>query len=368
MQDNVIATTRSKLASTILGANLLPSTGSFDEAIQAAGLGYQVEKVDAYQAVPTGCTGCHGTGHSQPGGFDAFTGKMDPCAVCGGAGVMQQYELAPDCHLVRRADNLAVLGHVGSRYQVQQNSQALEGIRPLLDSGRATLEAAGVKGQGEQMWAMLQFDQGELLRTTNGAVEAMIGDAATHPYGLVILDHSGNQANVLTTLNMRLFCSNMLPGLRKRTTGWVKHTGDVQGKWDVVADDMYATMVQQVVEFAHHVDTLRRYRLGEAAFASLVLDLVAPVGKRADKHDTNRAQAAYARRIARRDSVGRLWREGAGHQGTRSAWEAYNGAIEALDHDPEFRKRTTADSDLNGSRTQLKRRLLATLLDYVKQN
>ena len=363
MQDNVIAASESKLASTVLGANLLPSTGTFNEAVQAAGLDYQVEKVQAYQATPAGCVGCHGTG------WDQRTGDPSTlCRTCDGLGIMQQYELAPDCHLVRRADNLAVLGHVGSRYQVQQNSEALEGIRPLLESGRATLEAAGLKGEGEQMWAMLQFNQAELLRTTNGAVEAMLGEAATHPYGLVILDHSGNQANVLTTLNVRLWCSNMLPGLRKRTSGWVKHTGDVQGKWDVVADDMYSTMVHQVVEFANQVETLRQYRLGEQAFANLVLDMVAPTGKRAELTDSNRTQASYARRIARRNNVSRLWREGAGHQGTQTAWEAYNGAIEALDHDPEFRKRTTADSDLNGSRTQLKRRLLAGLLEYAKQN
>jgi len=48
------------------------------------------------------------------------------------------------------------------------------------------------------------------------------------------------------------------------------------------------------------------------------------------------AEAVVARHERKEAEVTRLWRHGAGHTGEPSAWYAYNGVVEAIDHNGEL--------------------------------
>jgi hypothetical protein len=57
-------------------------------------------------------------------------------------------------------------------------------------------------------------------------------------------------------------------------------------------------------------------------------------------------ETKLAAALQNRDIVSRLWTSGKGHTGDGSAWEAYNGLVEAVDHDE------TAFPTRRGSRTE----------------
>ena len=76
----------------------------------------------------------------------------------------------------------------------------------------------------------------------------------------------------------------------------------------------------------------------EEEFKSAVLDVVSPDPRESKKFnpEAKLADLVVERHEKRVELVTRLWTEGAGHTGDHSAWEAYNGAVEAIDHDTDI--------------------------------
>jgi hypothetical protein len=60
---------------------------------------------------------------------------------------------------------------------------------------------------------------------------------------------------------------------------------------------------------------------------------VHPTQRREFNPDAKLAELVVGRYEKRRSQVTWLWDNGLGHRGDRSAWEAYNGLVEAVDHD-----------------------------------
>ena len=122
----------------------------------------------------------------------------------------------------------------------------------------------------------------------------------------------------------------------------------------------------------------RQYQALQAAvltaeeFARMVLDVVAPDPRQDPRFNPEAKLAASVveRAERKRAEVTRLWLSGAGHDGTPSAWFAYNGAVEALDFTRDLWPTRAGSwrtaSLLDGQLTQMKQRVLANLVEFAQ--
>lgn len=141
---------------------VLPNAPSVDEAIRCAGLDWRV--------------------------------KLSPIYLGNGAVV--------DGHraVIRDSDD-AQFGVVGSDYTPVQNSEAFDWIRPIIDSGDATIEAAGALRGGRRVWI--------LARVKDATVDVVKGDPIVS-YVLFAHGHDGSLAVRAGFTTTRVVCQNTL--------------------------------------------------------------------------------------------------------------------------------------------------------------
>jgi phage/plasmid-like protein (TIGR03299 family) len=318
---------------TMFGQNgeVLTEAPDFEAAFAKAGWDYEVEKAPAYVQTEEGV-----------------------------------FQPAKDCFVTRRVDTGAALGHVGPRYHVQQNRNAMEKVIPLLDEGLARFEAGGTLAGGRRAWGMLRFDTNRINEILGGVTESLFFEEQVLPYGIIIIDHSGQASNTLLQVPYRAYCLNVLPGLLKAGNNGaskVRHTRSVKAKFAAEANRLFGGMVVRYKQYAQIYSIMRDTQLTKPAFSRIVLDTALPL-REVGPESTSRQVAARSRQLDRRSRVIDLWDEGAAHRGDHSAWEALNGLIEALDHGEEFQSRVSFAANLDGSRVQVKRKVMRKLLRY----
>jgi len=143
----------------------LPKLATSAEAIEAAGLDYEVDKKQLY---------------SKTNGRRLVDVPRSFCTV--------------------RRDTEAVLGVVGERYTVLQNNDAFTFFDSLVGAGEAIFETAGALGQGETIWLMAKLP-GYIRIGRNDEVKK---------YLLLTNSHDG-KSMVRTKLSpVRVVCSNTL--------------------------------------------------------------------------------------------------------------------------------------------------------------
>ncbi|MBN9517148.1 DUF932 domain-containing protein [bacterium] len=145
------------------------------------------------------------------------------------------------------------------------------------------------------------------------------------------------------------------------------HKGDASARLAEAAQRMFHGVVDRFEVIARQYRLLMGCRLSEDAFARLVLDAVA-LDPRFNP-DAKLAEAVVDRVRRKRSAVRRLWVEGKGHTGEPTAWFAYNGAAEALDHDrglwPTRAGSWRTASLLDGELARLKTRVLDNLVGFA---
>lgn len=323
---------------------VLTEAPTVDDAMGLAGWDYDVEKVPAF----------------------VETGRMLTEDPVHGENDLPIYGPAKGCFVVRRTDTGAALGHVGPRYSLVQNRNAINRITPMFEDGLAWPEAGGTFRDGGTAWMVLGFDRDRISEVTRGIPDYLWGEENIQPYGIVLLDHTGMRSDLLLQLPYRIACLNALPGLMRNGEGAAKirHTGDAAAKFEREAGRLFNGMAHRYAKLADLVGLLRFQQLTEQAFSRLVQEIALPIAPR-KADDSNRMVAARDRQIQRRVVVRNLWTEGADHTGDRSAWEAMNGLIEAQDHSELFNRREVGlASQIDGSRMISKRKVFNALVRY----
>lgn len=102
-------------------------------------------------------------------------------------------------------------------------------------------------------------------------------------------------------------------------------------------------------------------------FRTLVVDAVVPAPRTAATFGISGLADVMVDRYARKaGELRRLWTDGAGHTGDGSAWEGYNAAVQAIDHDRSlFRTRASTPrttSLFDGTLARAKSRVLTNLV------
>lgn len=331
MIDNTMQTMIDRISRVTPGA-------SFEDAVREVGIGFEVEKVPALTAVQ----------------------EYDVVGDVGSETVRTRYVEAEDCFIIRRTDSNRALGHVGKRYSPVQNMDALGSIETLIEGGLAEVYSGATYGGGAMSLLTLKLDV-DALRD-RGAGNGLLG-SEIQPYALVRLTHDGGGSNLVSPMPIRLFCSNQLPGL-----GGVKirHVGRAREKTRRAAEDLFGGLASGYGAFLKDVHALKDTRLSDAAFRRIVLDGLAPLPA-LNGEPTARAVTMREKQEARREEITRLWTAGAGHDRDRSAWEALNGAIEAMDHSDLFDSKNRVKSSLVGTMDRKKRTTMNRLIDYVRK-
>ena len=143
----------------------LPKLATSAEAIEAAGLDYEVHKKQLF---------------CKPNGRHLVEVPRSFCTV--------------------RRDTEAVLGIVGDRYTVLQNEDAFTFFDSLVGTGEAIFETAGALGQGESIW---------LLAKLPGYIRVGRNDEVKK-YLLLTNSHDGKSMVRAKLTPVRVVCNNTL--------------------------------------------------------------------------------------------------------------------------------------------------------------
>ncbi len=270
----------------------------------------------------------------------------------------------PDHFAIVRADRNVILDVVGARYTPLQNRDAFSVLLPLLDSGMASLETGGTLDGGRDAWMLAKFN------IEDARVQEVFGSEGIVPFATIVNNHTGERAVTVMETPVRIVCQNtVLMALADRQSRkvYARHTLTVGTRTVDAARELFSNITSHYVEIANAFATLRHVKLTEELFTKLVLDTVAKMPNRDDFEQEGRFISAHDKAEGRRDVVASLWKEGTGHKGDASAYEALQAVVEGVDHYREqfgVSKRGELDV-MFGKMAEIKQNVATVLLDYA---
>lgn len=317
---------------------------SLADAVATARLDYPVVKVPTYLSL-----------------IDPTTGQK----------VVRQSSM---CFSVVRTDTNKELGRVGSEYEPVQNADHFAVIDPLLDRGLLTIETAGVLREGADAWILGKFDPDKMGKEFSEVVGGEI-----MPYVLFQANHSGRSENVIAETPIRVVCANTLAIAEHHyasasTTQRIRHTKGAVARTKDAAETLMADVVTRYEKLALSWKLMKRTKLSRADFNRLVVDVAAPDPRKRDEWNPEgrNADALIERHERKAAELGRAWMEGLGHTGDESAWEAYNGAVQVIDHNTDlFPTRGGAlrsGALMTGTLRKTKEKILDGIIDFASES
>lgn len=270
-----------------------------------------------------------------------------------------------DSWSVVRTDRQQVIGTVGDVWQPLQNAQAFGCLGPALEQGLADIETMGSLSDGRWVWLLAKVNQGEVTRRVFEAISTsdtrpldqrrreadMVAEMFSEvlPYAAFVNNHSGQAKATIKETGVRIVCRNTLDLAMGRDDGFtveVEHTTNVQDNYKAATALLFANLAKRFRQLAIYRDLFQATVLPDPVFQDCILDVAVPIvhleRKIQRRDDNGHTRAALEKASSRRSRIRDLWEEGAGHTGDHSAWEAWQGVIQWLDHDegptgPAFR-------------------------------
>lgn len=219
---------------------------------------------------------------------------------------------------VRTSDN-TVLGIVGGRYQIVQNSEAFSFTDALVGEG-CKYETAGSLRNGKQIWLLAQMPK-----------EKILGDDVI-PYLCFTNSHDGSSPVQVCMTPVRVVCNNTLNlALRSANRKWkTRHTGDMEAKIHE-AKITLGLANHYMDSLADYADRAANQVLSEDELQT-ALNALFPISSLDNKRSKNNKQLArdtfmnclYAPDV--KDFIG-------------TKWGAINAMADMVDHAPSTVKR-----------------------------
>jgi phage/plasmid-like protein (TIGR03299 family) len=278
---------------------------------------------------------------------------------------------AENFRIVVRDDTGAALGVVTKRYSPVQIRDQWKGLDPLIEAGLASIESMGSIHGGKRVWGLVKFKSDEIPEWDD--LQNEVGRLDT--YALTMDVKGGGGPAIIAPSSVRVVCNNTLEAAIGGLTQCVRviHVGDTTAKIEAAAEELWGGIIKAYERLARRYRLLKSVTLSEADHASLVQDAVAIIPTDKTKFSSAaRFNGAVQRAAMKRNTVRDLWIDGAGHAGDRSAWEALNGLVEALDHNRAGAFRTPNNSGkinsmLCGTEAQLKARVTRNLVEFSRE-
>ncbi len=238
----------------------------------------------------------------------------------------------PDHQAIVRNDTNKVLGIVGNRYEIFQNTQALGICDVFSQEYGASYETAGCLREGRKVFLQLKV---------GGTDEIRKGDKISR-YLTVLNSHDGSSSVRIFACPIRIICQNTLNmALRNIEYGVsVRHTESMDDRLKEAFKAFNLTQAH-FVKFKEMAQFLARKQLDRIKVERFINDLMPDTGSTRVDNQRKRVIELY---------------EGGKGNGQGTAWDLMNGATEYVDHfrtsDPEKR----LESAMLGSGGQLKQR------------
>ena len=135
-----------------------------------------------------------------------------------------------EARVISRDDTGQHLGLVTKRYEILQNREALEFMRPAFKAG-ATIDCAGVFRGGKNMFVIANVDGVKPITPVKGDEH--------RPYIMLRHGHDGHTSVEIKAFSTRLSCTNMFPLINretKDTTIKIKHRSGVHEALDILGN------------------------------------------------------------------------------------------------------------------------------------
>lgn len=316
---------------------LLDEAPSFDQALEIAKLDYEVTKLPTFRQV--------------------------------GPAEAPDYVQSDLAFVTYRADRAIELGMVGKDYTVVQNRDAFAALRPLVDEGILHLETGGVLREGADAWLLGRFD----IERFGPVVREVFADEVL-PYVCIAANHNGRRGNLVALTPIRVVCANTMGFMEGSASEAdsikVRHTGDAEARTIEAAERLVGGIIERYETVAQAYRTLKGFYLDQAMLRELVIEPAIgphPTKRHGWNPEARMAEAVVVRWERKAAEIERLWSEGKGHTGDGSAWEAYSGLVEAIDHNEElfprrggvYRTQQLMDGELRRMKDRAMGRLLA---------
>lgn len=223
--------------------------------------------------------------------------------------------LVPGVKAIRRTDNKVVLSVMSDRYRPVTTEDKKSFYKALVGSGKAEFERA------------LSFNGGRKIALTAKLGSIMkVGPDDINKYFALFDSFDGTLPFGVMITPIRIVCQNTLTLALKtsQTMFKIRHSVNVNNR---VEEAMRALgMVETSYKtFGERADQLLKQKFNDAQMKDLALTLFPQKGDDDSEVGSRLTQA--------RAKVTELFTEGAGHGGIRgTAWAAYNGVVEYVDH------------------------------------
>jgi hypothetical protein len=197
------------------------------------------------------------------------------------------------------------------------------------------------------------------------------------PYSLFLNYHNGLGSAQVRTTAVRVVCNNTLQMSLRGDTGFslgVRHTDTVEKRYKEATNRLFNNVVSRFSDLSNHRDLFKSTTIPEKVFEHDVLDAVVPVkhleAKMRAGEGSSRTETFIEKNHKKRSQIRDLWFEGKGHEGDQSAWEAFNGVTQYLDHAPDA---VRGDSGrvgkmIEGGVKDKKETVFRNLLNYSNKN
>lgn len=248
--------------------------------------------------------------------------------------------------LTVRLDTGDELAMVGPGYEIVQHKTALvDLVMPVVEAGYATIEGAGLLRNGLRGFCQIRWNMDKFDRT----IREVYGDELK-TFAVVITAHGEGRSVETLHTTQRTGCENTLEMARADGvfSGRVAHRKGANGRVvDMVRDSFKAVLLHHA-EMAEKYAALKRTHLDKALWLELVQKVGIPNPSEQPDWDPKapRADVVMDRFKTKANRAFSLWTKGTNHKGDKSAWEAYNGLVESIDHDTDIWKTRTAEGRL----------------------
>jgi hypothetical protein len=281
-------------------------------------------------------------------------------------------------YLTVRMDTGAELAMVGPQYTVTPYTDVLvNNLLPILDAGLATIDTAFLLEGGLRGIVMLKWEMEKL----GGRTREVYGREGLKPYTMFMAAHGEGVSNQARNTTIRGVCQNTVGMiLSSAMYGFsVPHRTNANTMQLEKTRELFRGLIGEFEDTAAAYDLLRSTRLDKALWQELVAKVIVPELFETRNADGKlpaftgpRGELVEQRVRDKGNKVFKLWTGGMGHTGDLSAWEAYNGLVESLDHDTDTWKGRNAEnraiSLMSGPLATTRNAVLSSLLKYAKQN
>ncbi len=287
----------------------VPNTLTAEEAIVAAGLDWDVEKVNIF--------------HNFKGSKVKIENKQ----------------------AIRRSTDGRILGVMSPHYSPVQNRDAFRFFDSVAGTGEAKYHTAGSLRDGQRIWMLAKLDGKKGPMNIKGD--------EVDKFLLLLNGHDGVIALKMLFTPVRVVCQNTLTaaeaGAKRIETFYARHLGNIQGKMDV-AREILGLSVKFYDTFEEIATRLAMVQLPPGDLPKLLVAAFQTTGavRAEDAIDFStfgkKQQGEMERVVALFGGEGKgLDREGI--RGTK--WAAYNAVVEYVDYAKQFRDvKNAADNRL----------------------